>query len=83
MTDPFILTVNYKGQEMPLTAQLVLQGYSHRFKILVAGTDLYFEPDEEGFYRAIKMPGQPEGALHAIDRGLLEVIQQKLAGILA
>jgi hypothetical protein len=83
MTDPFILSVDYKGKEVNFTAQLVLQGYSHKFKVLINETDVYFEPDEEGFYRAVKMPGQEEGELAAIDRNLLSLIQQKIAGILA
>jgi hypothetical protein len=83
MTDPFILSVNYKGTALHFTAQLLLQGYTHKFKVLINETDVYFEPDEEGLYRAIKMPGQREEELAAIDRDLLSLIQQKIATILA
>jgi len=83
MTDSFILSVNYKGTALDFTAQLMLQGYTHKFKVLINTTDVYFEPDEEGIYRAIKMPGQEEKDLAAIDRDLLSLIQQKITTILA
>ena len=83
MTDPFILSVHYKNTELHFTAQLKLQGYSHTFRVLVNGTEVYFEPDEEGQYRAVKMPGQNEKDLAAIEAGLLHVIQQKITAILA
>ncbi len=83
MTDPFVLTVNYKGKPTDFDAQLVVQGYSHKFKVLIGETEVYFEPDEEGLYRAVRMPGQDEKEIAAIDRGLLELITQKIAGILA
>ncbi|MEO5684625.1 MAG: hypothetical protein ABIQ88_18430 [Chitinophagaceae bacterium] len=83
MTEPFLLTVNYKGREIDFTAQLVLQGYTHKFKVLVNNTELYFEPDEEGAYRAVKMPGQEDDQLVVTDRDLLSAIQQKIAAILA
>jgi hypothetical protein len=28
--------------------RLLLQGYTHKFKVLVDGLDIFFEPDEEG-----------------------------------
>ncbi|MEP6728575.1 MAG: hypothetical protein ABJC98_22320 [Bacteroidota bacterium] len=83
MTDPFTLSVNYKGEEVHFTAQLVLQGYSHKFKVLINETAIYFEPDEEGLYRAIKMPDKEEELLAVTDRDLLSLIQEKIAAILA
>ena len=83
MTDPFIITVTYKGKPTDFDAQLVVQGYSHKFKVLISKTEVYFEPDEEGLYRAVRMPGQDEKEIAAIDRGLLELITGKIAEILA
>ena len=83
MTDPFTLTINYKGEERDFTAQLLLQGYTHKFKVLIDQLEVFFEPDEEGIYRAIKMPWQTEKDLEKIDKHLLKEIQQKIAGILA
>lgn len=82
MTDPFILTVNYKGSEMDYTAQLLLQGYTHKFKVLINDTEVYFEPDEEGQYRVVQGPGQEAAALVAIDHVLLALLQQKITEIL-
>ncbi len=83
MTDPFILAINYKGKELPLTAQLIMQGYSHKFKVLVNDMEVYFEPDEEGTYRAVMMPGQDEEVLLKTDPELLSLIAQKIAAVLA
>ena len=83
MTDPFILTVHYKNAELHFTAHLQLRGYRHKFRVLINETEVYFEPDEEGQYRAVKMPGQNEKDIAAIDTGLLYAVQQKIASILA
>ena len=82
MTDPFILTVNYKGSELDYSAQLLLQGYTHKFKVLINDTEVFFEPDEEGQYRVVQAPGQEAAALAALDQGLLALLQQKIAEIL-
>lgn len=39
-------------------AQLKPFGYTHRFLVNVYGQDVFFEPDEEGNYRAIIDPEQ-------------------------
>lgn len=83
MTEPFILTIAHGGQEQDFTAELILQGYTHRFKVNIDDTEVFFEPDEEGAYRAIRMPGQEEAALEKIDRRLLGSIQEKISEILA
>ena len=58
MKDEFTLSVNYKGQEHYFNARLIVQGYAQKFQIKVNETEVYFEPDEEGNYRAVKMPWQ-------------------------
>jgi hypothetical protein len=83
MTDPFILTVNHKGHDSDYPAQLLLLGYTHKFKVQVNETEVYFEPDEEGLYRVVQMPGQDLSSLAAIDPHLLELLQQKLVEILS
>jgi len=83
MTDPFILYIHHNNQELELTAELVLQGYSHKFKVMIGQVEVFFEPDEEGQYRAVKMPGQDQRELEKIDRSLLSAIQQKIESILA
>lgn len=83
MTDEFILPVIYKEEERNLAAQLVLQGYTHKFKVMVDQMEVFFEPDEEGHYRAVKMSWQNEQDLLKIDRNILQAIQEKLEAILA
>jgi len=83
MTEPFILSVLYKGETLQLPAQLLLQGYIHRFKITVRDTELLFEPDEEGLYRAVSMEAMGAGPMPAVDRDLLQLIQEQLAALSA
>lgn len=83
MTDEFTLSVNYKGQEHHFNARLILQGYSHKFLVLINETEVFFEPDEEGCYRAVTMPHQDEKQLAKIDTALLGIIQQKIESVLA
>jgi hypothetical protein len=82
MTDPFILSVNYQGEVLDFTAQLLLQGYSHKFKVLIGALEVYFEPDEEGSYRVIAMPGQDQQALGKVDKQLLFEILRQLESII-
>jgi len=81
MTETFTLSVNYKGGELNLSAQLLLQGYTHKFKILIDGLEVFFEPDEEGSYRAIKMPWQDKKIMEKIDKHLLFEIQLELQNL--
>lgn len=83
MTDPFVLTIIYKGAASQYTAQLMLRGYTHAFKVLINETEVYFEPDEEGSYRAIQMPGQDAAAVAAIDIHILELVQQQITSLLS
>lgn len=83
MTDEFTLTIHYKGEDLHFQARLILQGYSHKFQVMVDEKEIFFEPDEEGHYRAVKMPLQEEAAFAKIDREILSSIQQKIEIILA
>ena len=81
MTDPFILSVNYKGEMRDYQAQLIIQGYTHRYKILIGEAEIFFEPDEEDSYRAISMQAQDQKVSERIDRELLFALQQELQSI--
>jgi hypothetical protein len=83
MEDIFILEVEYKGVVHPLEAQLQMVGYIHRFVVSLPTTDVWFERDEEGDYRALLPPDTPEKEAQKIDSGLLQAISQKIAAILA
>jgi hypothetical protein len=78
MADPFILSVNYKGEPRNYQVQLIEQGYTHRYKVFIDQAEVFFEPDEEDSYRVIRMPGQDQKILEKIDRDLLFALQQQL-----
>ena len=80
MTEPFTISVDYKGRTLDLTARLVVFGYSHQFRVLLDNMEVYFEPDEEGLYRAVSVTGPGEKPA-AIDRHLLLLIQQQLTAL--
>jgi hypothetical protein len=80
MNEPFHITVNYKGADREFEASLQVFGYSHRFHVAVEGTDVLFERDEEGNYRAI-IP--PENAGRIPETGLLQAIARTIERILA
>jgi hypothetical protein len=82
MNEPFVLTVQYKAEELDFTAWLLLQGFTHKFKVLINQTEVFFEPDEEGLYRAVKMPWQEQRELEKIDKQLLSQIQQKIQEVI-
>ncbi|MHA4807031.1 hypothetical protein ACX0G9_02945 [Flavitalea flava] len=91
MEDSFIITVQYKGADRDFESVLLQQGYTHKFQVNVEGTDVYFERDEEGSYRAI-LPPMPDGVqdLHKaghsaghMDISLLKLIAAKIEEILA
>lgn len=80
MDEPFVITVNYKGVEREFEARLQVFGYSHRFHVAVDGTEVLFERDEEGNYRALL---QPEHTGKMPDTGLLQSIAEAIERILA
>jgi len=89
MEDSFIITVLYKGQDRDFEAELLQMGYIHKFHVIVEESDLYFERDEEGRYRAI-LQEQPEEQLtdrqkakRNPDHELLQLIAEKIEEILA
>ncbi len=47
MTDEFILTITYKQEQTDFKARLLLQGYVHKFRVMVDEMEIFFEPDEE------------------------------------
>jgi len=78
MTDHFTITVSLRGEERDFNAQWKPWGYTHRFTVDIDGVAVFFEPDEEGQYRAVIAPEQDEKTIKAIDKGWLEAIRQTL-----
>ncbi len=82
MNEPFILTVEYKGLKQNYTGLLLLQGYSHRIRVMVSDTEVFFEPDEEGGYRVVAIPGHDMAMLEKIDKHLLSLLRDKIEEVL-
>ena len=83
MEEHFVLTVPYKGGELDLQAQLQLLGYTHRFVVWINETEMYFERDDAGDYRALLPPHVTEKEAQHISPQLLQAIAEKIQEILA
>jgi predicted RNA binding protein YcfA (HicA-like mRNA interferase family) len=80
MEESFSIPVAYKGIDMEFEARLQVFGYSHRFLVSIEGSDVFFERDEEGHYRAVIPPEHP-GKVPST--GLLQQIAQAIEQILS
>ena len=75
MSDILELPVHYQNEELVFGMEMINRGYTHHFKIIVNGLEYFFEPDEEGTYRAIS----EDYIKHASgDTELLKVIGETL-----
>jgi hypothetical protein len=72
MADIYDIPVHYKGEELMVPAQLLVVGYTHRFRVEVNGQEVLFEPDEERNYRAILDPDHTDTV--EVDLDLLKAI---------
>ncbi|BAV10077.1 hypothetical protein SAMN05421788_1011506 [Filimonas lacunae] len=83
MSDSFVLTVDYQGKERNFAAELLVMGYTHKFRVTIAeGMDVYFERDEEGRYRAVIPPEARKDQVPEPDIALLQAIAQTIETIL-
>lgn len=82
MEEPFVITVVHNGHTIDLDAQLVRMGYTYKFKVIVQGEEVFFEPDEEGSFRAVLPYNASEKAGKLIEAGLLQTIADKIKEIL-
>jgi hypothetical protein len=80
MDEPFFIPCRYKGIDRQFTATFQAFGYTFRFHVDVDGTDVIFERDEEGNFRAIIPPESPKPPP---DRNLLQEISAAIEQILA
>lgn len=82
MEESFELPVTYNGRETTFESRLVIQGYTHKFCIVVGEAEVVYERDEEGSYRAlIANPDAVKGKLP--EGGLLAAIGEKIQFIVA
>jgi hypothetical protein len=78
MSDEFTLSIFYNGEHEDYHTSLLLQGYSYKICVTIDEMKVYFEPDEEGSYRVIKMPGQDENQLEKVNKVLLQELREKI-----
>ena len=78
MDEPFIIPVQYKGIEREFEAKVQAWTYGFRLFVDVDGTEVIFERDNEGNYRAIVPPDQgsktPDSALVQAIAGILQTL---------
>ncbi len=77
MNDLFDLPVSYKGERLLFKAQLLQEGYIHKFRVLIEDNEVIFEPDEESNYRAMVDPAQFDNM--KIDMELVKKIAETLS----
>lgn len=77
MSESILITVPYKNTEKQFEIELQVTGYTHRFKVMIDDIPVFFEPDEERWYRAVLLPENAEAAKR-IDVILLQSIAEIL-----
>ena len=80
MAEIFILRVQYKNEQRNFEAELQVYGYTHKVVVVVEGTEIIYEPDEESNYRALIPESQKEQKLP--DPELLKIIAHQLEKVL-
>ena len=75
MNETLELPVHYKEEDLLLKMEMIKWGYTHRFKIDLNGTVYFFEPDEEGTYRALT---EDRTGHQSVNDGLLRAIGKTL-----
>jgi hypothetical protein len=82
MDEPFTLTVPYKGEQHEFETELIVTGYTYKFRTMVNSTEVFFERDDAGEFRALA-PNADAKQLQSLDPGLLQAIAQQLEAILS
>ena len=53
MNEPFVIPVAYQNKTINIPAQLVANTYSYQIHVLIDESEIKFERDDEGKFRAI------------------------------
>jgi hypothetical protein len=77
MEEPLLLPVTYRNEELELEFSLQRFGYIQRVGVRIGEVVVFFEPDEEGSYRALVNPEQIEQS-RSLSVGLLQAIAAQL-----
>ena len=83
MDEPFILEVDHNGRQLQFETRLLRLGYIYKFSVVVDETEIMFERDEEGGFRAIVPDGVDEKNRRSIDPALLKSIADTIQSGLA
>lgn len=79
MAEAFILPLEYQGEERDFDCELRPMGYTFKIAVVVDGSEILFEPDEEGNFRAA-LPNPEENKVRW-DKDLLRAIAGQLAEV--
>lgn len=78
--EELMLPVQYRGEEREFGARIAATGYTYKLLITVDQTDITFEKDEEGQFRAVL--ATPERPGHLPDPELVQAITEQLNRLL-
>ncbi|MBS1667757.1 MAG: hypothetical protein JST58_10300 [Bacteroidetes bacterium] len=75
-----MIDIHYKGALLELPSELLLQGYTHKVKVMLGANEVFFEKDEEDNYRALLLPGQEKDR---IDMTLVSLVGKRIEELFA
>jgi len=75
-----MIDIQYNGALLELPSELLLQGYTHKIKVMLGSNEVFFERDEEDNYRALLLPGQEK---ERIDMTLVSLIGKRIEELFA
>ena len=73
MNEEFEIPVVFDNKQYHFKAKLLQLGFTHNFQVDVDGTEVLFEPDEEGAYRAWIDPANQDALLKVNPHLLKEI----------
>jgi hypothetical protein len=78
MPDEFALPIIYNQDQLEFPCTIIRLPYTYQLQIEVGRQKLFFEPDDRGEFRVVKMPWQDENGIRQIDPRLVQVIITEL-----
>ena len=81
MDNRFEIPITYHSEDYNFTAELIAYAFSYKIAVNIFGEIIFFEPDEEGHFRAVVGYEQVQQT-RIIDKTLLEAIAEKLVLLL-
>jgi hypothetical protein len=78
MDEVLSLNINYQGKSYAFEMQERNYGYVQKVVVVIGNTEVTFEPDEEGSYRALVSPELVNQQDNLLSVGLLQAITLRL-----